>query len=58
MRKMSRGVRGSEGTKKKFLWKWNPKREVLLWNTLDLTFLFFFSVSFRTMKKACDKEVT
>ena len=30
MRKMSRGVRESGGTKKKFLWKWNLKRRVLL----------------------------
>ena len=29
MRKMSRGVRGSGGTKKKFLWKQNLKRGVL-----------------------------
>ena len=39
---MNKGVRGSRGTKKKFLWKQNPKRGVLLWNVLDLTFYFSF----------------
>ena len=29
MKEMSRGARESGGTKKKFPWKWNPKREVL-----------------------------
>jgi len=42
MRKMSRGVRGPEGTKKKFLWKWNLKRGVLLWNALDTNIFFFY----------------
>jgi len=27
---MNKGVRRFGGTKKKFLWKWNPKRGVLL----------------------------
>ena len=49
---MSRGVRGSGGTKEKFFWKWNLKRGVLLWNALDtnifllsifLDFIFIFS---------------
>jgi len=45
MRKMSRGVRGSGGTKKKFLWKQNLKREILLWNALDTNiFLFLLSI--------------
>ena len=45
MRKMSRGVKGSGGTKKKFLWKQNLKRGVLLWNALDTNiFLFLFSL--------------
>jgi len=30
MRRMSRGVRESGEMRKKFLWKWNPKRGVLL----------------------------
>ena len=30
MRKIDRGVRSSERMKKKFFWKWNPKRGVLL----------------------------
>jgi len=29
MRGISREVRESGGTKKKFLWKWNPKRGAL-----------------------------
>jgi len=45
MRKISRGVRGSGGTKKKFLWKWNLKREILLWNALNTNiFLFLLSI--------------
>jgi len=46
MRKMSRGVRGPEGTKKKFLWKWNLKRGVLLWNALDTNIFLFFYLFF------------
>jgi len=30
MRKMNRGVRGFGRMKKKFLWKWNLKRGILL----------------------------
>ena len=40
---MSRGVRGSGGMKKKFLWKCNLKKGVLLWNTLD-TNIFLLSI--------------
>jgi len=30
MREMNRGVRKSGGMRKKFLWKWNLKRGILL----------------------------
>ena len=46
MRKMSRGVRGPEGTKKKFLWKWNLKRGVLLWDALDMNNFYFLFLLF------------
>jgi len=46
MRKMSRRVRGSGGTKKKFLWKWNPKRGVLLWDALDMNNFYFLFLLF------------
>ena len=46
MRKMIKGVRGSGGTKKKFLWKQNLKRGVLLWNTLDTNIFLFFYLFF------------
>ena len=48
MRGMSRGVRKSGGTKKKFLWKWNLKRGVLLWDALntDYFILFYFILFF------------
>ena len=69
---MSRGVRKSGGTKKKFLWKWNLKRGVLLWDTLStddfilfyfiLFFQVYFSFSFLFILKddeeAHDNEVT
>ena len=32
MREMNKGARESGRMKKKFLWKWNPKRGVLLWD--------------------------
>ena len=38
---MSKGVRGSRGTKKKFLWKRNLKKGVLLWNALDINIFLF-----------------
>jgi len=41
MRKMSKGVRGYGRTKKKFLWKQNLKRGVLLWNALDTNIFLF-----------------
>jgi len=46
---MSRGVRKSGGMKKKFLWKQNPKRGVLLWDALNMNnfyFLFFLFFDF------------
>ena len=43
---MSRGVRKSGGTKKKFLWKWNPKRGVLLWDALDRNNFYFLFLLF------------
>ena len=69
MRKMSRRVGRSGGTKKKFLWKQNPKKGVLLWEAWDMNNFYFLFLLFyklyrnfvffeRTMKKACDKEVT
>ena len=46
MREMSRGVRKSGGTKKKFLWKRNLKRGVLLWDTLDMNNFYFLFLLF------------
>jgi len=46
MRGMSRGVRKSGGTKKKFLWKQNLKREVLLWDTLNMNNFYFLFLLF------------
>ena len=46
MRKISKEVRESGGTKKKFLWKQNLKRGVLLWNTLDTNIFLFFYLFF------------
>ena len=43
---MSRGVRKSGGMKKKFLWKWNPKRGVLLWDALDMNNFYFLFLLF------------
>jgi len=33
MRGISRRAREPGGMEKKFLWKWNPKRGILLWDT-------------------------
>jgi len=45
MREIGKGVKRFGGTKKKFLWKWNLKRGVLLWNALDTNiFLFLLSI--------------
>jgi len=53
------------GTKKKFLWKRNPKRGVLLWDALDINnfyfILFYFYMDFVFLlddEEACDMEVT
>ena len=43
---MSRGVRKSERTKKKFLWKRNPKKGVLLWDALDRNNFYFLFLLF------------
>jgi len=43
---MSRGVRKSGRMKKKFLWKWNPKRGVLLWDALDRNNFYFLFLLF------------
>ena len=43
---MSRRVRGSGGTKKKFLWKRNPKRGVLLWDAWDMNNFYFLFLLF------------
>ena len=71
MKRISKETRKSGGTKKKFLWKRNPRKGVLLWNTLDMNnfyFLFllfsdfigiFFSFSFLLDdKEAYDTAVT
>ena len=69
---MSRGVRKSGGTKKKFLWKRNPKRGVLLWDAWNMNnfyfifllfsdfigILFSFSFSFSDDEEARDIAVT
>ena len=41
MREIGRRVRRSGGTKKKFLWKWNPKRGYCYGTLGTLTFFFF-----------------
>ena len=46
MRRIIRGARKSGGTKKKFLWKRNPKRGVLLWDTLDMNNFYFLFLLF------------
>jgi len=43
---MSRGVRKSGGAKKKFLWKRNLKRGVLLWDALDMNNFYFLFLLF------------
>jgi len=43
MRKISRGARKSGRTKKKSLWKWNPKREsTVMGCSRHEQFLFYF----------------
>ena len=73
MRRISRGARKSGGMKKKFLWKWNPKRGILLWDVLDINNFYFlfllfsdfieilFSFSFSFLlndEEACDTAIT
>jgi len=45
--KRDKQIREFGGTRKKFLWKWNPKRGILLWDALDTNnfyfILFYFS---------------
>jgi len=46
MRRISRRARKARGTKKKFLWKWNPKRGVLIWDALDMNNFYFLLLLF------------
>ena len=45
MKRISRGARKSRKTKKKFLWKRNPKRGVLLWDALNMNNFYFILFS-------------
>jgi len=70
MRGVSRGVRKSGRMRKKFLWKQNPKRGVLLWDALDINnfyfvffhfsilLFFFFFFFLKSDEEAHDNEVT
>jgi len=58
MRRMSRGAREFGGTKKRFLWKWNPKRGGTVMRCFGHQQFLFYFIFLLDNEEACDTVVT